>query len=95
MGSSHITQHQLSNLKAGSAYSLRVVDGTRLSDPFYFQTPALNSTFTTVYRVSEYTNEVDLLVNHDSASLEGQAAFLTNTNSALFFNVSLNPPVTR
>ncbi|EDQ84574.1 uncharacterized protein MONBRDRAFT_30128, partial [Monosiga brevicollis MX1] len=58
------------------------------------RTAAPGVTFLSVYRVSEYTTEVDYLANHNSAGLAAQAAFLTNTNSALFFNVSLNPPVT-
>ena len=42
--------------------------------------------FMYVYRVSEYTDEVDFLTNHNSASEAGQAGFLTNTDSSLFFS---------
>jgi hypothetical protein len=34
--------------------------------------------FTRMYRVSEFTYEVDFLANHNSASSEGQVAFLSN-----------------
>ena len=42
--------------------------------------------FMWVYRVSEYTDDVDFLTNHNSASEAGQAGFLTNTDSSLFFS---------
>eukprot|EP01052_Picozoa_sp_SAG31_P008193 SAG31_NODE_407_length_16049_cov_46.312915_17_plen_419_part_00 len=45
-----------------------------------------HSEFMYLYRVSEYTDDVDFLPNHNSASLGGQAGFLTNTDSSLFFN---------
>ena len=41
--------------------------------------------YTEMYRVSEYTADLDFLDNHNSASSEAQAAFVTNTNDALFF----------
>jgi hypothetical protein len=44
------------------------------------------SKFMYVYRVSEYTDDVDFLTNHNSASEAGQAGFLTNTDSSLFFS---------
>ena len=44
------------------------------------------SSFMYLFRVSEYTDEVDFLENHNSASAGAQAGFLTNTNSGLFFN---------
>ena len=44
------------------------------------------SRFMWIYRVSEYNDNVDFLPNHDSADLRGQAAFLTNTNSDMFFS---------
>ena len=42
--------------------------------------------FMYVYRVSEYIDDVDFLTNHNSASEAGQAGFLTNTDSSLFFS---------
>ena len=45
-----------------------------------------SSRFMYLYRVSEYTDEVDFLANHNSASEGAQAGFLTNTDSSLFFN---------
>jgi hypothetical protein len=47
---------------------------------------ASRTKFMYVYRVSEYTDEVDFLTNHNSASEAGQAGFLTNTDSSLFFS---------
>ena len=44
------------------------------------QTAASQSAFMYLYRVSEYTDEVDFLSNHNSASEGGQAGFLTNTD---------------
>ena len=44
-----------------------------------------------MYRVSEYTYEIDFLENHNSASRQGQTAFLTSTNDNLFFQLSKSP----
>jgi hypothetical protein len=87
-------------LAPGSTYVVRVLQGATLeaaqaSDPTVARTLENGTRGLLVYRVSEYTNQLDFLENHDSASLEAQAAFLTDTNSGLFFNVSEDPPVAR
>ena len=50
--------------------------------------PRGGSRFMWVYRVSEYNDNVDFLPNHDGADIRGQASFLTNTNSEMFFSLN-------
>ena len=38
--------------------------------------------------MSEYTDDVDFLPNHNSGDMMGQAAFLTNTNGGMFFSMN-------
>eukprot|EP00038_Savillea_parva_P028707 m.66612 g.66612 ORF g.66612 m.66612 type:complete len:300 (+) comp8371_c0_seq2:191-1090(+) len=72
----------------------RADDGTWMSyqsDPERFEVLAPSVIPTPIYRVSEYTYDVDFLTNHNSADLEGQVAFLTSTNDNLFFQMSKSP----
>ena len=53
--------------------------------------PRTATQHTTMYRVSEYINQVDFLDNHNSADFSGQVAFLTSTNDNLFFKLETWP----
>lgn len=64
---------------------------TQRSDAFTLRTGSRTTNFTTLYRVSEYINQVDFLDNHNSADFYGQAAFLTSTNDNLFFKLETWP----
>eukprot|EP00729_Bicosta_minor_P009375 gene9375-21569_t len=77
----------LEGLAPGSSYIVAVGD----SDPVRFRTSGGKTQFTDMYRVSEYTYEIDFLENHNSASRQGQTAFLTSTNDNLFFQLSKSP----
>ena len=62
------------------------------SDPVPFRTAAeqsagtsLNTTFTTMYRIAEFSTELDFLANHDSASLNGMPAYLSNNQVFIYF----------
>jgi len=87
---------EIRGLVSGSAYAvlsrLRGEKGT--SDAVLLRTLRSHVRYTEVYRVSEYTYEVDLLDNHDSASHDAQAGFLTSTNDNDFFKLE-KAPVTR
>jgi len=63
----------------------------RRSDPAMFRVLPPGAVPTPMYRVSEYTYEIDFLTNHNSADLEGQVAFLSSTNDNLFFQMTKSP----
>lgn len=70
----------LHGLRPGTSYWV-TVDG---SDPVRFETapsPANRVASTEVYRVSEGTHHIDLLENHNSGDLVGEAAFLTDSGN--------------
>ena len=81
-------------LEPGLEYELAVRVGDAVGDPVLFRTARVGAVYTEMFRVSEYTYEVDFLPNHNSASFEAQAAFLTSTNDNLFFQLARSP-VTR
>jgi hypothetical protein len=62
-----------------------------VSDAVVFRTGRVDTTFTAMYRVSEYTYDIDYLRNHDSADMKGSAAFLTSTNDNEFFQLRAAP----
>ena len=89
---------ELDGLKAGSTYwarLVRAVNGSMVhrGEATRHRTARRGATYTQVYRVSEYTRQVDFLDNHNSGSLMGEALFLSNDNDEDFYAVS--SPVTR
>eukprot|EP00658_Telonema_sp_P-2_P065533 TRINITY_DN5474_c0_g2_i2.p1 TRINITY_DN5474_c0_g2~~TRINITY_DN5474_c0_g2_i2.p1 ORF type:complete len:217 (-),score=29.76 TRINITY_DN5474_c0_g2_i2:138-788(-) len=90
--------HTLRHLDPASTYAVLVRtqfgSNLRYSDPVLLRTQPAIGIFTDLYRVSEYTYEIDLLANHDSASASAQAGFLTATNDNDFFKLA-KAPVTR
>ncbi|KAK3249463.1 hypothetical protein CYMTET_41108 [Cymbomonas tetramitiformis] len=80
----------LDNLQPGSTYLVKIVPTCNSveSEVFRFRTARIGARYTSMYRVSEYTQEVDFLENHDSADLNGEGLFLSNDNSGLFFTNS-------
>ena len=78
---------RVAGLQAGMEYMLRVSG----SDPVRFRTSHPSTAFAELYRVSEYTTEVDFLDNHNSASKEAQIGFLTSTNDNDFFKLAASP----
>eukprot|EP00038_Savillea_parva_P013195 m.209471 g.209471 ORF g.209471 m.209471 type:complete len:623 (+) comp24609_c0_seq1:116-1984(+) len=70
-------QVRLDGLMAGSRY--RVTVGG--SDPILVHTSPPGVVYTEVYRVSEGTHEIDLLENHNSGDVMGEAAFLTDSSN--------------
>eukprot|EP00656_Telonema_subtile_P005400 TRINITY_DN12457_c0_g1_i1.p1 TRINITY_DN12457_c0_g1~~TRINITY_DN12457_c0_g1_i1.p1 ORF type:complete len:491 (-),score=60.27 TRINITY_DN12457_c0_g1_i1:271-1743(-) len=87
--------HTVLELRADSTYAVVVRSQcsarVHTSDPVILRTAPLEGTFTPLYRVSEYTYEIDLLANHDSASKDAQAGFLTGTNDNDFFKFAQAP----
>jgi hypothetical protein len=49
---------------------------TIVSDPVLFRTTAANVSYASMYRISEYSFDVDFLDNHDSASVEALPLYL-------------------
>jgi hypothetical protein len=89
---------RIDGLQAGSTYAIAVrVEGATVSDSVVMRTAQhagrsnTSVMYTTMYRVSEYTYDIDYLRNHDSADLAGSAGFLTSTNDNLFFQLALAP----
>jgi hypothetical protein len=78
---------RVTDLRPGAQYHIAIGG----SDPVRFRTAGGGTTFIPMYRVSEYTIEIDLLDNHNSASRQGQAAFLTSTNDNDFFKLAAAP----
>jgi hypothetical protein len=88
----------LTGLQEDSAYAVRLrLDAERSpslwSEAILLRTAAPGTTYTEMYRVSEYTQQPDFLWNHNSASRQASSAFLTATNDGLFFNAT--SPVAR
>lgn len=67
----------LRGLQPGAAY--RVTVGT--ADPLVVWTAAPGLVHTEVFRVSEGTDQIDLLENHNSGDLLGETAFLTDSSN--------------
>eukprot|EP01052_Picozoa_sp_SAG31_P011360 SAG31_NODE_641_length_13313_cov_5.365219_2_plen_522_part_00 len=73
----------LKGLEAASTYVvwLETSAGQLLADPVRFRTAAVGVHYERVYRVSEGTDEVDLLLNHNAGDELGEAAFLTDSGN--------------
>lgn len=88
----------LEGLHPTSTYAAALLCGSKgssdLSPITILRTASEGVLYTDMYRVSEYTYEVDLLRNHNSADFGGQAGFLTSTNDNDFFKLRF-APVTR
>lgn len=89
----------LTKLQEDSAYAVRLRLDSEHGGPSFWseaillRTAAPGTTYTEMYRVSEYTQQPDFLWNHNSASRQASSAFLTATNDGLFFNAT--SPVAR
>jgi hypothetical protein len=80
---------QLQGLAPGSAFAVVVArsgGGGATSDPVVFRTAATGVKYTTMTRVSEFTNNVDFLDNHDSATSPALAALMARMSKEV--NVS-------
>lgn len=70
-------QFLLNNLSPGTRYYISV-DGHH---PIRFNTKPIDIEFLEVFRVSEETSDIDLLENHNSGDIVGEAAFLTDSGN--------------
>lgn len=77
---------RLDGLASGASYIVvleQSINGvvTSISDPLRVKTATAGLEYLTVYRVSEETTDIDLLMNHNAGDLVGEAAFLTDSGN--------------
>lgn len=79
-------------LVTGSTYVVRLestASGEPLADPVRFATSSAGVAHQRVYRVSEGTTEVDLLLNHNAGDLLGEAGFLSDSGNFVLSKAQL------
>ena len=74
--------HVLAGLPARTKFAVTITAGNRhRSDTVTCSTAAAGAIYEIVYRVSELTDDVDFLPNHNAGDLVGEAAFLSDSGN--------------
>eukprot|EP00755_Sulcionema_specki_P035359 Sspe_Gene.21737::Locus_8176_Transcript_1_1_Confidence_1.000_Length_1423::g.21737::m.21737 len=68
--------HTFDHLTPATSFDIAVRTGGMTSDPVVFRTAVPGKNYTTMYRLSEFSFDVDFLENHNSASIEAMPLYL-------------------